>query len=341
MLCSVDASSDATMSFSGGGVTVYLTYPEEARPSATISHNITITAIATTTLQNFTTVIKASVNSSWVEIFSAQDTFSKLLPHSYNLTVPLPQEANGTLQCYIFVDTTTIDDLSTTLYTTLVSDPTFSEMRGLYDEMLANYTSLKDDYETLLEDYNETYFNYTNLKEEHETLLDKYYQLVADNETLWSDYYELSGNYSSLNATYMSLLNEHNQLTTFYNNKVSDYETLDDELKVKLTELGSLQEIYSALNDTYHSLQTDFNNLQIDSSTLNQAYTNLQTAFAELQESLANSEGTANFDRVVMFIFIVAVAVLVGFIIYIKRKQEDPYLVIRKETVSMKSDEET
>jgi cell division protein FtsL len=139
----------------------------------------------------------------------------------------------------------------------------------------------------------------------------------------------------------MALLSEHNQLTTFYNNKVSDYEILDDELKVKLTELGSLQEIYSALNDTYHSLQTDFNNLQIDSSTLNQAYTNLEIAVADLQESLTNSEETVNFDRIVMFIFIVAVAILVAFIIYIKRKQEDPYLVIRKETVSMKSDEET
>jgi hypothetical protein len=29
------------------------------------------------------------------------------------------------------------------------------------------------------------------------------------------------------------------------------------------------------------------------------------------------------------------------FIVYIKRKKEEPYVVIRKETVSMKSDEES
>jgi hypothetical protein len=42
-----------------------------------------------------------------------------------------------------------------------------------------------------------------------------------------------------------------------------------------------------------------------------------------------------------MIIFIIAVAALIAFIVYIKRKQENPYLVIRKETVSMKLDEET
>ena len=337
LTCSVDASSDATMSFSGGGVTVYLTYPEEARPNATI----TITAIATTTLQNFTTVIKASVNSSWVEIFSAQDTFSKLFPYSYNLTVPLPQEANGTLQCFIFVDTSTIDDLSITLYTTLVSDPTFSEMRVLYDEMLANYTSLREDYEILFNDYNGLLADYTILFDDYTTLLNDYNQLVADHGALLDDYDDLSANYSSLSANYTALLSQHNQLTSNYNSKVSEYDTLDDNYRVKINELGNLNDIYSDLNDTYYMLQTDYSNLQIARSTLNQTLNTLQAAFDELQGRFTDSENAVNSDRVVMFIFVVTVAALIAFIVYLKRKKEEPYVVIRKETVSMNQDEDT
>jgi hypothetical protein len=40
-----------------------------------------------------------------------------------------------------------------------------------------------------------------------------------------------------------------------------------------------------------------------------------------------------------MFIFTVAVAALVAFIVYIKRKKQEPYVVIRKETVSVNPDE--
>ena len=152
LTCSVNASSNITASFSGGGVTIDLTYPEEAHPAESIWHNVTLNSTAATTLHNFTVVIKAAVNSGWVEVLDSQDTFSKPLPLTYNLSLSLPQGANGTLQCFIFVNTSSIDDLSTTFYTTLVSDPTFSEMRVLYDEILANYTSLQEDYETLFND---------------------------------------------------------------------------------------------------------------------------------------------------------------------------------------------
>jgi predicted nuclease with TOPRIM domain len=336
LMCSVNAASDTTVSFRGGGVTVELTYPEEAHSNTTITHKITITSGTIVTLRNFTVVVKALVNSSWQVILNGMNVygFPPELPQSYNLNLSLPQDANGMLQCFIFVNTSSIDDLSATVYTTLVSDPTFSEMRVLYDEMLANYTGLQERYETLFNDYNELYVNYTSLMDNYTTLLNDYNQLVTDHGTLQEDYDNLSANYKSLNTTYLALLSEHNQLTT-------DYDTLDDNFRVRTTELGNLQTIYNALNDTYYSLQTDFNKLQIDSSTLNQTYNNLQTAFADLQERLTDSESAVNVDNIVMFIFIVAVAVLIAFIVYIKRKQENPYLVIRKETVSMKSDEET
>jgi predicted nuclease with TOPRIM domain len=343
LMCSVDASSDKTVSFSGKGVTVYLMYPEEAHPNTAITHNITITAGPTGTLSNFTVVIKALVNSSWQVILNGMNVydFPAALPQNYNLTLPLPQDANGMLQCSIFVNTSSIEELSATVYTTLVSDPTFSEMRVLYDEMLANYTSLQEKYETKLNDYNELYVNYTILLDNYTTLLDDYNQLVTDHGTLQEDYNNISDNYKSLNTTYMALLSEHNQLTKDYNNEVSNYDALYEDFRDRTTELVNLQTVYSALNDTYYSLQTEFNKLQIDSSTLNQTYNNLQTAFTELQKRFTDSESAVGMGNIVMFIFIVVVAALIAFIVYIKRKQENPYLVIRKETVSMKSDEET
>ena len=345
LMCSVNAASDTTVSFQGGGVTIEVTYPEEAHPAENIWHNVTLTSTGDTTLRNFTVVIKAPVNSSWVEILNSQDTFSKQFsqssPLTYNLSLSLPQDVNGMLQCSIFVNTSSIDDLSATVYTTLVSEPTFSEMRVLYDEMLANYTSLQEKYETKLNDYNELYVNYTILMDNYTTLLDDYNQLVTDHGTLQEDYENISDDYRSLNTTYLALLSEHNQLTTNYNNEVSNYNTLYEDFRDRTTELGNLQTVYSALNDTYYSLQTEFNKLQIDSSTLNQKYNNLDTAFTELQKRFTDSESAVGMGNIVMFIFIVVVAALIAFIVYIKKKQENPYLVIRKETVSMKSDEET
>jgi type IV secretory pathway component VirB8 len=46
-----------------------------------------------------------------------------------------------------------------------------------------------------------------------------------------------------------------------------------------------------------------------------------------------------NIDRVVMFIFVAAVASLIALVIYLKRKEPEPYVVIRKETVTVKPDE--
>ena len=344
MLCSVDASSDSTMSFSGGGVTVYLTYPEEAHQNTTITHNVTITAHADLSLQSFTLFIYAPVNSNWQEVKNRTISWDFL--ENENLTTriefQLPQEANGTLYCEMTIQTDqTVDILSYKFYTTRVSELTFSEMQTLYYEMLANYTSLQEDYETLLNDYNELLANYSSLLSNYTTLLNDYNQLLTDHETLQDDYDNLSANYTSLNTTYSVLLNEHNQLTTDYNNQVTDYNELDDDLRDKVNELTNLQIDYDDLNVTRHNLQIDYETLQAGYIILNQTRNTLETEIDNLQKLLTDSEGTVNFDRIVMFIFIVAVAVLVGFIIYIKRKQEDPYLVIRKETVSMKSDEET
>jgi type IV secretory pathway component VirB8 len=67
----------------------------------------------------------------------------------------------------------------------------------------------------------------------------------------------------------------------------------------------------------------------------------LKTQLADLQENYDVSEGAVNSYRVVMFMCVVAVGSLIALIVYLKRKKEEPYVVIRKETVNMKSDEET
>jgi hypothetical protein len=315
LMCSVDALSDTTMSFRGGGVTIDLTYPKEAYPNTNITHYITITSSTTVTLKNFTVVIKALVNSSWQEILNGMNVYGipPQLPQNYNLTLSLPQEANGMLQCFIFVNTSSIDDLSTTVYTTLVSKPTFSEIQGMYDALLESYELLNANYTAL----NETF---TNLSAQYDTLLEQNKDLIAD--------------YDSLEATYASLLAQYNKLS-------GDYNTLDSNYRSQLNKYNALQADYDSLNSTHYSLQANYTTLQAVYDELNQTYTDLLTELNDLQQRNTRSESDLNTDRIVMFIFIVTVACLIAFIVYLKRKKEEPYVVIRKETVAMKPDEKS
>lgn len=313
LMCSVDALSDTTVSFRGGGVTIDLTYPEEAYPNTNITHYITITSSTAATLRNFTVIIKAPVNSAWQEIFNAQDTFSKPLPLSYNLTLLLPQDTNGMLQCFIFVNTSNIDDLSTTIYTTLVSEPIFSEIQSMYYALWENYTLLNATYTAL----NETF---TNLSAEYQSLFNQNKDLITD--------------YDSLEATYESLLAQYNKLS-------DDYDALNANYRSKINEYSALQSDYDTLNSTRSNLQANYNSLQAVYDALNQTYTDLLTELANLQARITRSENDLNSDRIVMFIFTVAVAALVAFIVYIKRKKQEPYVVIRKETVAVNSEEKS
>jgi predicted nuclease with TOPRIM domain len=324
LTCSVGASSDTTVTFRGAGVTIDLTFPDEAHPEESIWHNATLTANTDLTLYNLTVVIKAPVDSTWQEttgwyLFNRQMQESET--RMEEMYFQLPSNANGTLQCFIFVNTSqSTDYLSTTFYTTRVSELTFSEMQSLYNEMLANYTSLQADYETLLGEYDELLANYSTL--------------FANYTALLSQYDALSAQYNAQVATYQSLLDDYNDLS-------EEYATLDNNYRSKIADLGDLQLDYDSLNSTRYSLQANFTSLQADYDALNQTYTDLQTELTTLQEDYDISEGAVNSSRIVMFIFIVTVAALIAFIFYIKRKKEEPYLVIRKETVSVKSDEDT
>jgi predicted nuclease with TOPRIM domain len=325
LICSVGAST-TTVSFRGGGVTIDLTFPEEAHPTDSIWHNATITANTALYLRNFTVVIKAPVNSGWQVVFIGKDETNRYLSANATLqwsmqTDPLPQEANGKLSCFMHVNTSQSTDYSSyTFYTTHVSEPTFSEMQSLYYEMLANYTTLQTDYETLLNEY--------------DGLLANYSSLFANYTTLLSEHNELLVKYNAQVATYESLLNSYNKLS-------GDYNTLDSNYRSQLSKYNALQVDYDSLNSTHYSLQANYTSLQAVYKALNQTYIELETELNDLQQRNTFLENAQNTDRIVMFIFVVTVACLIALIIYIKKKEPEPYVVIRKETVAMKPDEKS
>jgi predicted nuclease with TOPRIM domain len=319
LIVQVWASPTTTVTFQGGGVTIAITFPDEAHPSDNITHEVTITSNASTVLRNFTVVIKAPANSIWQEVFTGQDTLSKPLPVNYTLPLlPLPQDANGTLQCFIYVNTTSIDDIATTIYTTHVSELTFSEMQTVYNEMLANYTLLQTDYETLLNQY--------------DGLLAEYNSSVANYTSLLSQHTELQTKYDNEVAAYNSQLSSNNHLSQEYNNLNTNY-------KASLNELSATQSNYETLNTTKNNLQTNYTGLQNVYNSLNQTYSNLRAQLNTLQEKINTSTSEVNISRTFVFIALMAVAGLVALIVYLKRKKPEPYLVIRKETVAVENDE--
>jgi predicted nuclease with TOPRIM domain len=320
-ICTVSALPDTTVTFRGGGVTIEMTFPEEAHPNATITHNVTVTAHTDLTLQSFTLFIYAPINSSLQEIKNRTITWDFL--ENENLTsrieFQLPQNTNGTLYCVMTVQTDqTTDSSSYKFYTTHVSDLTFSEMQSLYNEMLANYTGLQENYTTLLSDY--------------DSLLANYSSLFANYTALLSQYNALSSNYNDRVTTYQILFENYNTLS-------GEYDALDSNYKSKINEFDTLQSDCNDLNSTHNSLQANYTTLQTDYNTLNQTYTGLQGDYNRLQGSFSSSQNDVNNDKIVMLIFVIALVSLIAFIIYLKRGKEEPYVVIRKETVSMNQDE--
>jgi predicted nuclease with TOPRIM domain len=316
------SASTTTVSFRGGGVTVDLTFPEEAHPDTTITHNVTITANIALTLQNFTIFIYAPVNAIWQEVKNQTITSWDLLENE-NLTsrlgFTLPQEANGTLYCFIYVKTNQSAYYSSyTFYTTEVREMTYSEL-------LAGYNVLNNTYNQLLADYNQ-------LSSDYNTLNNTYNNLQSSYAALNSSYNELSANYSILNNAYNDLQGRYNTLQNSYNELDSNYKNVNSARNSLLGDISKLQLDYDSLNSTFYSVQGNFTNLQAVYDALKETYNNLLSDFNNLQ-------GVVDSDRIVLFIFVVTVACLIAFVIYLKRKKEEPYVIIRKETVAVKPDE--
>jgi hypothetical protein len=225
-----DALSVSDISFRDAGVTIDLTFPEEAHPTDTITHNLTITAYTPLLLQNFTLVINALVDMTWQQVYKEQ-IFSQPMQQNEDLTrrmmFTLPQDTHERLSGYIYVLTSkSVSDPSIYMfYTTYVRTITYAELLGEYNELLANYTSLGADYGTLLASYN-----------------------------------SLSTQYDTMNSTYKSLLNQYDSLQatySFLNSSFFSQKTSYDALKASY---DSLQGNYKTLNQTYDALKAEINN---------------------------------------------------------------------------------
>ncbi len=150
--------------------------------------------------------------------------------------------------------------------------------------------------------------------------------------------------------TFTELLTEYDLLLSNYNNRLSLYDSLLDdfndlmdqkdywetEFTEKAIDYNTLQIQFQSINETLNPLQTNYTTLKSDFSELNQTNISLQNVIDSLQRDYDISLDTLATDRNLMIIFIIILVSLIGLIIYLRNKQKEPYVVIRKETVSMK-----
>ena len=217
----VVALSVTNVSFRGGGLNIDLSFPEEAHPTENTTHNVTITALTSLVLQNFTLVIKVFVNMSWQQIYQEQ-ILSQNMQQNEGLTrrviFTLPQEAHERLYCYMYVLTDKISSALTYIfYTTHVRTLTHSELLSEYSELLANYSSLHAEYETLIESYNAVSTQHSALNTTYTLLLGQYNSLQATHTSLNSSYFSQKADYNALEASYDSLEASYITLNQTYN----------------------------------------------------------------------------------------------------------------------------
>ena len=326
LICGVDALS-THVSFHSVGVTVDLTFPEEAHPTESITHNVTITANTALNL-NFTLVIKAQVNSSWQEIkkigFSLPLGENQSLPILIPFTVP--QNTNGRLYCFIYVLTDQVADPSTyTFYTTSVWILTYSELLSAHNQLLANYSDL-------LNEYNALRANYTDILADYQTLLESYNKLSTQYGTLNITYNELSVRYGTLNSAY-------NELSLKYDTSISTYNSLLGNYNALRSDYNSLNSTNYSLQANYTSLEADYNSLNQSHTALNKSYNTLENEVNDLHQRIYASEAELTQTRILMTLFMGTSIALILLVAYLKRKKQEPYVVIRKETVAVKQDE--
>lgn len=309
--------------FSGGGVTVDLAFPEEAHPNSTLTHNVTITAHTDLSLQFFTFFIYAPVNGTWQEVKNRTISWDFLGNESLTSRIEfeLPLDTNGTLRCEMTFQTDQISDLLlSSFYTTRVSELTFSEMLLLYNEMLVNYTTLQANYVSLVNEYNGLLANYS-------TLLANYTALVSEHNELLTEYSAQVASYESLESD--------------YRDRQSDVSKLRSDLYAEESNFDVLQGNYSSLNSTFSSLEGNYTELEGNYTVLEGFYNALNDVKTQLEAEYSGLQSYSDVNRVVMFILVLIVAGLIALIIYIRRRESEPYVIIRKETVALKPDKKS
>lgn len=337
------------VTFHGVGVNIDLIYPSEAHPGDSISHNLTITAYTDVDIQNITLFIYAPVNLTWQQIKNQSIVFP--LPADQSLSVSvrfmLPQDVNGTLNCLLFVQTDQSADYSSyTFYTTQVRTLTYEELFGVYNELLGNYAVLNDsyialstNYTSLWISYNGLWANYSALTANYSSLNTSFNSLSTQNNALQSEYNALNSTHYSLQANYASVVANNNALQAVYNSLSSSNGALQTSYNSLLGTKNTLQSDFNSLNSTYNDVQASYALLENAYDSLNHTYTSLQNQVNEFAQRISSAENALNSNRMIMFIFVATVAALVAFVIYLKRKKAEPYVVIRKETVAIEQEE--
>ncbi|HML04073.1 MAG TPA: hypothetical protein VK487_11975 [Candidatus Bathyarchaeia archaeon] len=233
------------VSFQGAGVIVNLQFPEEANPTDTITLNLTITAQVGLNLQNFTFIIRVFVGTGWQQIYDEQ-VLSLSMPQSNVLSrliwFTLPQNANDSLKCYMYVLTDHASGLPSIYNFNATTVRTMT-----YDQLLANYSSLLTNYDTLLGSYNALSTRYAGLNSTYTSLLNKYNSLQATFESLNASYSTQKTTYNALKANYDSLNASYRMLNQSYCTLKGENNSLSSTAGAQDTELTMTKDIMYAL----------------------------------------------------------------------------------------------
>ena len=135
--------------------------------------------------------------------------------------------------------------------------------------------------------------------------------------------------YESLNQTYYSLVEQNNNLNL-------DYATLNLDYRDQIKIYEALESEYASLNTNITNIQESYVSLTNTYASLNQTNKELTQKIVLLNQDIDVSENALDVDRNLMVVFIIILVSLIGLIIYLRNKQKEPYVVIRKETVSVK-----
>ena len=160
-----------------------------------------------------------------------------------------------------------------------------------------SYSELQIAYSELLANHSKLVIEYENLLEEYDGLRSENIGLISSQEALLKDYNEIKANYSSLLGSQTALQSEYNVKKTSYDGLLADF----------------------------NSLTTNYNSLQGN-------YTSLESIVGNLKQAASTSEAALNTDRILMLVFIIAIVGLIALVAYVKRKKQEPYMVIREET---------
>lgn len=283
---------------------------------------------------------------------------SSLAFHGVGLTVNLdyPEEAHPTEEIYHNVTITsqadlTISNLTLTIYGTVNQTQQEITNLALFSWKLdlnnnntltnqINFTIPQDTFERLYctlyaKTNQDTDYFFTSFYTTHVHTI-TFSELLIDYNLLLT---EIGNNlilYESLNQTYYDLIKQKDNLNSNYNKLYSDYQDQIDINKLLESEYASLNLNTTKIQESYVSLNNNYTSLNQTNTELEQEITILNQEIDLLDQEISVSKNSLDIDRDLMIVFIIILVSLIGLIIYLRNKQKEPYVVIRKETVSVK-----